>query len=182
MTNLWHDINRKSIEEFNVIIEIPKNSRIKYELDKESGLICFDRVIYSPMHYSANYGFIPQTLWEDGDPIDVLVITEEALVPGCLIKCRAIGVLDMIDGGEGDAKVLAIPIKDPRFEHIKELKDVSPHLLEEIKEFFKVYKNLQKKKVEVGDWKNKEESIKYIKKSFELYDAKYGISTNNTKN
>jgi inorganic pyrophosphatase len=173
MTNLWHDIDRKKAEEFNTIIEIPKGSRVKYELDKETGLICFDRVIYSPMHYTCNYGFIPQTLWEDGDPIDVLVLTEEPLVPGCLIKCRPIGVLDMVDGGEGDAKVIAVPVKDPRFEHISDVGDISPHVLEEIREFFRVYKNLQNKKVDVGEWQNKEKAISDIKKSFELYDSKY---------
>jgi len=119
MTNLWHDIPRKSEDEFNVIIEVPKGSRVKYELDKETGLIVFDRVLYSPMHYPANYGFVPQSLWEDGDPFDVLVLGHESLVPGCLIKCRAIAVLDMVDSGEGDSKVLAVPIKDPRFESIR---------------------------------------------------------------
>ena len=173
MTNLWHDVDRKKVEEFNCIIEISKGSRVKYEVDKDTGLIAFDRVLYSPMHYSANYGFVPQTLWEDGDPLDVLVMSEESLVTGCLVKCRAIGVLDMIDGGEGDAKILAVPCDDPRFKHITNISEVSPHFLDEIQEFFKVYKNLQKKEVEVGDWKSKEDAEKNIKKSFELYDAKY---------
>ncbi len=173
MVNLWHDVDRKKVEEFNAVIECPKNSRVKYEVDKETGLIMFDRVLYSPMHYSTNYGFVPQTLWEDGDPLDVLVLTEEPLVPGCLIKCRAIGVLDMIDGGEGDAKVLCVPVKDPRFEHIKDLSDVAPHLLKEIKHFFTVYKDLQKKKVEVGEWNDKARAESDIKKSFKLYDEKY---------
>ena len=173
MTNLWHDIDRKTKEKFNVIIEISKGSRVKYEVDKETGIIAFDRVLYSPMHYSANYGFVPQTLWEDGDALDVLVLSEEALVTGCMIECRAVGVLDMIDGGEGDAKVLAVPVADPRFEHIKDLNDVAPHLLKEIKEFFTVYKNLQNKKVEVGEWQNKARAIKDIEKSFEIYDTKF---------
>lgn len=173
MTNLWHDVDRKKVEEFNVIIECPKGSRVKYEVDKETGLICFDRVLYSPMHYSTNYGFVPQTLWEDGDPVDVLVLTEEPLVPGCLIKCRSVGVLDMVDGGEGDAKVLAVPCKDPRFEHIKDLSDVTPHLLKELTHFFKVYKDLQNKTVEVGEWENKAKADEVVKKSFELYDEKY---------
>ncbi len=173
MTDLWHDIDRKSVEEFNVIVECPKGSRVKYEIDKKTGLIKYDRVLYSPMHYSTNYGFVPQTLWEDDDPLDVLILNEEPIVPRALVKCRAIGVLNMIDSGEGDAKILAVPTKDPRCSHIKDINDISPHILEEIKEFFKVYKNLQKKEVSVGDWKNKDEAIKYIKKSFEMYDAKF---------
>lgn len=170
MTNLWHDIDRKDVENFNVIVEIPKGSRVKYELDKETGLIMFDRIVHSPMTYSTNYGFVPQTLWEDGDPLDVLVLQEEPLVPGCLVKCRAVGVLDMVDSGEGDAKILAVPVKDPRCDHIQDISDVSPHLLKEIQEFFRVYKNLQNKKVEVGEWRNKEEALKDVQKSFELYD------------
>ncbi|MEC8220674.1 MAG: inorganic diphosphatase [Nanoarchaeota archaeon] len=154
-------------------MEISKGSRVKYEVDKDTGLIMFDRVLYSPMHYSANYGFVPQTLWEDGDPLDVLVLSEEPLVPGCIVKCRALGVLDMIDGGEGDAKVLAVPVKDPRFAHMKEITDVAPHLLAEMQEFFKVYKNLQKKEVEVGAWEDRATAIESIQKSFELYDKEY---------
>lgn len=173
MVNLWHDVDRKSAEEFNVIIEVPKNSRVKYEVDKETGLICYDRVLYSPMHYSCNYGFVPQTLWDDGDPLDVLVLNEEELVPGCLIKCRAIGVLDMIDGGEGDAKVLAVPVKDPRLADVKDIGDVSAHILEEIREFFRVYKNLQKEKVEVSEWNDVKRAISDVKKSFKNYDEKY---------
>jgi inorganic pyrophosphatase len=173
MANLWHDVDRKKPEEFNCIIEIGKGSRVKYEVDKETGLIAFDRVLYSPMHYPANYGFIPQTLWEDGDPVDVLVLTHEELVPGCIVKCRPIGVLDMIDGGEGDAKLLAVPVKDPRFNKTDSIKDLEPHLLEEIKHFFQVYKDLQKKKVEVGEWSDKSEAIKCVKKSFELYDKEH---------
>lgn len=173
MVNLWHDIDRKTKEEFNVIIECPKGSRVKYEVDKKSGLICFDRVLYSPMHYSTNYGFVPKTLWEDGDPLDVLVISHEPLVPSCLVKCRAVGVLDMVDSGEGDAKILAVPVKDPRFKNIQEITDVDEHLLLEIQHFFKVYKDLQNKQVQVGQWNPKQRALKDIEKSFELYDEKY---------
>jgi len=176
MTNLWHDVNRLTSKEFKVVVEIPKGSRVKYELDKSTGLIRFDRVLFSAMHYPGDYGFIPQTLWEDGDPIDVLLLTKEPLVPGCLVKCRAVGVLDMIDGGEGDAKVLGVPISDPRFNHIHDLKDVNPHLLKEIKHFFAVYKDLQDKVVEVGDWRDKSEAIRDIEKSFKLYDEKFSKS------
>jgi inorganic pyrophosphatase len=170
--NILKDVAPGIAEEMNVIIEIPMGSRVKYELDKETGLIKFDRVLYSPMHYPANYGFVPQTLWDDGDPLDVLVLGYEALVPGCLVEARPIGVLDMIDGGDGDAKVLAVPTSDPRYKEVKDLGDVEPHILEEIKHFFKVYKDLQKKKVEVGEWRNAAEAKKDFAKSIELYKKK----------
>jgi len=125
------------------------------------------------MHYPANYGFVPQTLWEDGDPLDVLVLGDEPLVPGCIVEARPIGILDMIDGGEGDAKVLAVPTSDPRWKSTKDISDLEPHLLEEIKHFFTVYKDLQMKKVEVGDWKGKEEAIKAVEQSIELYQKEY---------
>ena len=172
MVNLWHDVDRKTPEKFTAIVECPKGSRVKYEVDQETGMNMYDRVVFSPMHYSTNYVLVPQTLWEDGDPLDVLILNEEALVPGCLVECRAIGVLDMIDGGEGDAKVLVVPVEDPRCEHIKEITDVDPHTLKEIKEFFTVYKNLQNKKVEIGEWCDRQRALSYIQKSFELYDAK----------
>ena len=172
--NLWHDIPSGDKTVLNVIIEIPKLSRVKYELDKDTGLIKFDRVLYSPMHYPANYGFVPMTLWEDGDPLDVLVLGHEELIPGCLIEVRPIGVLDMVDGGEGDAKVLGVPAKDPRYKNTKNISDLEPHLLDEIKHFFQVYKDLQKKTVEVGDWKGADEAGKVVDRSVELYKEKYG--------
>jgi len=171
--NLWHDIPYGDKDGLNVIVEIPKLSRVKYELDKDTGLIKYDRVLYSPMHYPANYGFVPQTLWEDGDPLDVLVLGDEPLVPGCIVEARPIGVLDMIDGGEGDAKVLAVPTSDPRWKSTKDISDLEPHLLEEIKHFFTVYKDLQMKKVEVGEWKGKEEATKAVEQSIELYQKEY---------
>lgn len=174
MNNLWHTIPPGTPEKLNVIIEIPKMSRIKYELDKETGLIHVDRVLYSPMHYPANYGFVPQTLWEDGDPLDVLVMSHEPFVPGCLVVARPIGVMEMTDDGDSDAKVLAVPVKDPRYNSVTNLGDLEPHTLEEIKHFFKVYKDLQKKEVMVADWRNKEDAIKDIERSLEQYLKKYG--------
>lgn len=172
-TNLWHDIPHGEVAELNVIVEVPKLSRVKYELDKETGLIMFDRVLYSPMHYPANYGFVPKTLWHDNDPLDVLVLGQESLIAGCLIAVRPIGVLDMIDGGEGDAKVLAVPVADPRFKNTKNISDLEPHLLEEISHFFKVYKDLQGKKVEVGAWGDAAKAEAVVKESFVLYEEKY---------
>lgn len=172
-TNLWHDIPHGEVMSLNTIIEVPKLSRVKYELDKETGLIKFDRVLYSPMHYPANYGFVPKTLWHDGDPLDVLVLGQETLIAGCLIEVRPIGVLDMIDGGDGDAKVLAVPVADPRFKNTKDISGLEPHLLEEISHFFKVYKDLQGKKVEVGAWRNAEAAIAVVNESIALYQEKY---------
>lgn len=171
--NLWHDIPYGDKDGLNVIVEIPKLSRVKYELDKATGLIKYDRVLYSPMHYPANYGFVPQTLWEDGDPLDVLVLGDEPLVPGCIVEARPIGVLDMVDGGEGDAKVLAVPTSDPRWKNTKDISDLEPHLLDEIKHFFTVYKDLQMKKVEVGNWSGREKAQQAVEKSIELYQKEY---------
>lgn len=171
--NLWHDIPFGENDEFTVVIEIPKLSRVKYELDKKTGKIKVDRVLYSPVHYPTNYGFAPKTLWDDGDPLDVLVISHEPFVPGCLVDVRPIGVMDMIDDGDNDAKILSVPITDPRFNNIKDIKDLEPHILEEIKHFFKVYKELQKKQVKVGNWRGKNEAIKDIEHARKQYEKKY---------
>lgn len=172
--NIWHSIPYGSKEKLNVLIEIPKMSRVKYELDKETGLVHVDRVLYSPMHYPTNYGFVPQTLWDDGDPLDVLVMSHEPFVPGCLVAVRPIGVLDMTDDGDPDAKILAVPFNDPRFNTKQDITDVDPHTLEEIKHFFSVYKELQAKEVIVSHWENKEEALRDIDRSIALYREKYG--------
>jgi len=171
--NLWHDVSPGTPENINVVVEIPKLSRVKYELDKETGLIKFDRVLYSPMHYPANYGFVPQTLWEDGDPLDVLVLAHEPLLPGSLVKTRPIGLLEMNDGGEDDVKILGVPSADPRFSRTDDIDKLEPHLLEEIRHFFSVYKDLQKKKVVVGEWKGPDDARSAIQKSFMLYKEKF---------
>lgn len=171
--NTWHDIEYGDSENLNTIIEIPKLSRVKYELDKKTGLIMFDRVLYSPMQYPTNYGFVPRTLWEDGDPLDILVLTHEALVPGCLVQTRPIGVLEMEDDGESDSKILSVPTKDPRFNNTKDISDIEPHLLKEIKHFFEIYKDLQNKEVKVGEWLPKEEAIKTINQAVKQYNEKY---------
>ena len=169
MKNLWHDLDPGTPEKFKVIIEIPMNSRVKYELDKETGMIKFDRVLSSPMHYPANYGFVPKTLWYDKDPIDVLVLGHEPLVPGCLIEVRPIGILSMNDSGEEDSKIIAVPSSDPRFSGTNDIKDLESHSLEEISRFFATYKKLQNKKVCVGAWGGKGEAVKAVKESFKLY-------------
>lgn len=172
--NYWHEIEPGSKEKLNVIVEIPKLSRVKYELDKETGLIKFDRVLYSPMHYPTNYGFVPQTLWDDGDPLDVLVIAHEPLIPGSLVEARPIGALEMNDSGEDDIKILAVPVEDPRLSGIEDLHGVEQHMLSEIQHFFKVYKDLQKKEVSVGEWISKEKALEAVEKSMTLYNEKYG--------
>lgn len=169
---ILHTVKPGTADALNVIIEIPKMSRVKYELDKETGLICVDRVLYSPMHYPANYGFVPQTLWEDGDPLDVLVMSHEPFVPGCLVSARAIGVLNMTDDGDSDAKILAVPVKDPRFKQIKNISDIDEHTLKEIQHFFKVYKDLQEKEVVVAEWSDKAEAEKNIAEAIAAYQAK----------
>lgn len=171
--NLWHNIPAGTKESINVIVEIPKLSRVKYELDKETGLIHVDRVLYSPMHYPANYGFAPQTLWDDGDPLDVLVLSHEPFVPGCLVATRPIGVLSMIDGGDSDAKVLGVPKNDPRFNSVQDLGDLEPHILEEIQHFFRVYKDLQKREVKVGEWEPKVKAMADFEHAQAQYQAKY---------
>lgn len=170
--NYWHDISSGEKDILNVIVEVPKLSRVKYELDKETGLIKMDRVLYSPMHQPTNYGFVPQTLWEDGDPLDVLVLGHEPLVPGCLVEVFPIGMLPMTDSGDDDVKILAIPVADPRFKTTT-LASIEPHLLEEIQHFFKVYKDLQKKISIVGEWKGREDAVLAVKKSREMYEKKF---------
>ncbi|MEK7178798.1 MAG: inorganic diphosphatase, partial [Patescibacteria group bacterium] len=133
----------------------------------------FDRVLYSPMHYPANYGFVPQTLWDDGDPLDVLVLSHEPFIPGSLVECRVIGELPMVDGGEDDIKILSVPIADPRFKSTNDIDDIEPHLLSEIKHFFEVYKDLQKKEVKVGIWRHADEARASIQKAFKQYQDTY---------
>lgn len=169
MVNLVHDIPAGTVDMLNVIIEIPQDCRVKYELDKDTNLIKVDRINYTAMAHPTAYGFVPQTLCGDGDPLDVLVLVSEPLVPGCLLEVRPIGLLNMVDSGEADPKILGVAVKDPRYENVKDIKDVNPHLLQEISHFFKHYKDLQKKVVEVDGWENAEVAKKEVEKSFKLY-------------
>lgn len=174
--NVWHDVSagKKIPEQINVLVEIPKGSQNKYEVDKETGLVMLDRVLYSPMHYPADYGFIPQTLGEDADPLDALVLMNNATFPGTLIPARPIGVLHMIDQGEGDDKILCVPVKDPRFADVKTIDDLPAHVLKEIAHFFATYKQLENKVVEVKDWKGVDAAHKIILASIEAYKKKFG--------
>ncbi len=156
----------------NVIIEIPKGSRNKYEIDKKTGFIVLDRVLFSSVHYPCDYGYVPNTLCEDGDPLDVLVVGDDPLFPGTLVEARPLGVLGMIDGGDSDAKIIAVPTANPRYKHIKTIDQLPPHLLEEIEEFFRSYKNLEKKAVETTGWQGMDAAQKEINLSLELFSKK----------
>jgi inorganic pyrophosphatase len=173
--NVWHDVEvgGKAPEVINVIIEIPKGSQNKYELDKETGLIKLDRVLYSPVFYPTEYGLIPRTLSDDGDPLDALVLVSNPTAPGVLLEAIPIGMLNMIDGGEKDEKILCVAKGDPRLSHMKDLSDVSPHLLKEISHFFSVMKHLQNKKVEVKDWENAKKAKDMILASQKMYNKKF---------
>ena len=146
------------------IIEIPMGTKNKYEVNKETGRITLDRVLYSALSYPGEYGFIEDTLSEDGDPLDILVISSYPTFPGCVVAARILGYLTVIDNGEHDEKVIAVVDKDPRFENIKELSDLTEHQKAEIKDFFASYKKLQNVKVDIKNFHNKEEALKLIEK------------------
>lgn len=138
----------------NVLIEIPAGSRNKYEFDKDLNAFALDRVLYSAVHYPYDYGFVPNTLADDGDPLDGMVMIDQPTFPGCVIAARPIGMLLMIDGGDRDEKILCVPDKDPRYANVKSLGDVASHRLDEIAEFFRSYKNLEKKVTEILGWED----------------------------
>lgn len=170
--NLLHDIAPGTVEEMNVIVEIPKGSKNKYEIDKETGLIALDRVMHSAQDYPFDYGFVPQTLWDDGDALDVVLLTTYPLMPGILVRARPIAILPMVDGGESDAKVLAVPCDDPRFKEVQDLGDVNKHTLKEIAHFFLTYKQIQNKEVTLGEWEGKDAAIAAFNRSRDMYGAK----------
>lgn len=171
----WHEVSVgvHPPDQVNAIIEIPKGSRAKYEIDKESGLIKLDRVIYASMYYPLNYGFIPQTLGEDHDPLDIVVLTQVTVVPGCLIPCKIIGVMQMIDQGEADDKIIAVAEQDPSVSHIQDVKDLPQHLRAELKHFFESYKQLENKKVIVDEFLSKEKAEAILQASIKLYNETF---------
>jgi inorganic pyrophosphatase len=171
MIHPWHDVTpgEKLPNEFNSIIEIPFGSSVKYELDKNSGLIKLDRVLYSAVYYPANYGFIPQTLAEDDDPLDVLVLCQETVVPLTLIKARTIGLMTMIDAGKKDHKIIAVAIDDPEFNSYKEAAEMPPHRLTMLRRFFQDYKLLEGKAVEVDDIQPAEKAFPIIEDALARY-------------
>lgn len=173
--NLLHDITpgTDAPNEINVIIEINKGSKNKYELDKETGMIKLDRVMHTSQDYPFDYGYVPQTHWHDGDPLDVVLLTTYPLIPGILVEARPVGVIDMIDSGEGDAKIIAVPVGDPRFKNVKSLADVNEHTLKEIEHFFLTYKQIQKKEVTIDSTRDVEDAKNVIKEAIELYKKEF---------
>ena len=153
MIHPWHDVTpgEDIPHEFDVVIEIPFGSSVKYELDKDSGLIKLDRILFSAVYYPANYGFIPQTLAEDDDPLDVLVLCQETVAPLTLIHARTIGLMTMLDAGKKDHKIIAVAINDPEFNHFREAAEMPPHRLTMLRRFFQDYKQLEGKAVEVDE-------------------------------
>jgi inorganic pyrophosphatase len=167
-------VGKKAPEMVTTVVEIPKGSHNKYEYDEETGVFKLDRVLYSPMHYPLDYGFIPQTRSEDGDHLDMLIIGSDAVFTGCVVDVRPIGIMRMIDGGEPDAKILGVQAKNPRLNAINDISDVethNPHLLKEIAHFFKVYKDLEGKSTEIQGWEGKEAAFAEIRKSQAAYTA-----------
>ena len=175
--NIWHDISAERIKasDFIAVVEIQKGSKAKYELDKETGLIILDRVLYTSTHYPANYGFIPRTYSEDNDPLDVLVLCSEPIVPLALVRCYPIGVMMMQDSGEMDYKIIAIPFKDPTWNTYKEIEELPAHIMEEMSHFFKVYKQLEGKQTTVFQVKNREFAELIIKDNLESYKKKFNV-------
>lgn len=155
-----------------VLIEIPKGSRNKYEYDKQRNMIKFDRMLFSSVHYPSDYGFVPDTLSEDGDPLDVLVLVNQPTFPGCLVDAKPIGLFVMHDEKGRDDKVLCVPVSDPLWNHIDSLEQVPPHLLDEIEHFFSIYKDLEQKAVKVEGWQDKAAAIQVIKEAEQRYIKK----------
>jgi len=170
----WHDVELgDSIETgFRAVIEIPKGSKVKYELDKPTGLLWVDRILYSAVHYPANYGFLPQTYCLDGDPLDVLVLGQEPVVPLCVLRARAIGILTMVDDKGPDDKIIAIHADDPEYAHYRDISELPPHRLLELERFFLDYKVLEHKAVSVGDMRGPAEAERTIRDAVDLYRRK----------
>lgn len=171
----WHGVSlgTKAPEIVAAIIEVPKGSKNKYELDKESGLLKVDRVLYSSVHYPANYGFLPQTLCEDNDPLDILVLGQEPVYPLTIMMARPIGVMKMIDQGEADDKIIAVHADDPAYKDYHSLSELPAHRMIEIKRFFEDYKVLEHKQVIVSDFLGKEQAHAIIAESIAMYKKEY---------
>jgi inorganic pyrophosphatase len=176
--NPWHSFSDERIKKdsFIAVIEIPKGSKNKYELDKESGMLLLDRILYTSTHYPANYGFIPRTLSEDGDPLDVLVLCGEELSPLSIVECYPIGMINMIDEDEADEKIIAIPKNDPFLNNYKDISELPQHQFREIKHFFEVYKFLEDKTTHVDRICSRAEAEETIEKSKAAYAAHFGAA------
>jgi inorganic pyrophosphatase len=173
--NLWHDISpgKKTPDEINVIVEIAKGSKNKYEVDKETGLIALDRVAHTAQDFPFDYGFVPQTYWHDNDPLDVVLLTTYPLLPGILVKARPVALMNMIDSGEGDDKIIAVPVDDPRWSDVTDLGDLNKHTLKEIEHFYSTYKKLQNKEVTVTGFKGRSDALSVVAEGIKLYSEKF---------
>lgn len=173
--NPWHQVSTgsESPKVVNAIIEIPKGCRAKYELDKETGLLKLDRVLYSSVYYPANYGFIPQTYCDDHDPLDILILSQVDVVPMCIMEAKVIGVMQMIDGGEADDKIIAVAANDMSVNYINDITELPPHFTAEMRHFFEEYKRLEHKEVKVAEFQNKEVAERIILESIEGYKKKF---------
>ena len=169
--NIWHDASPKSIskDKFTAVVEIPKGSKIKYELDKTTGLLKMDRILYTSTHYPANYGFIPRTFAEDGDPLDVLILCSEPLVPLSIADCYPIGMRTMQESGAADEKIICIPFNAPTYNVYKEISELPAHIFDEMKHFFSVYKALEHKDTVINDIRGVDESKETIESCIERY-------------
>ena len=173
--NIWHDMDPKQVTatDFSAVIEIPKGSHCKYELDKYTGLLRLDRVLYTSTHYPANYGFIPRTFADDGDPLDVLVLCNEPIHPMTLVRVYPIGVMRMLDDGHIDDKVIAIPFSDPSYNNIRSIDELPAHIFDEIMHFFKVYKQLENKQTDVKELYDRETAEKIVAEAIDGYVDKF---------
>lgn len=176
LMNPWHDvcIGENAPEVVNGIIEIPKNTRAKYELDKESGLLILDRVIYSSMYYPANYGFIPRTYCDDQDPLDILILTQIVIDPLCIVPAKVIGAMQMLDQGEKDDKIIAVAIGDMSVSHLNDIKELGPHFVKELQNFFEDYKKLEDKTVVIEDFQDRKIAVEIVQKAISDYQKKFG--------
>ena len=169
--NIWHDMDPKQItpKNFTAVIEISKGSRCKYELDKHTGLLRLDRVLYTSTHYPASYGFIPRTFADDGDPLDVLVLCNEPIQPLTLVQVYPIGVMRMLDDGHIDDKIIAVPFTDPNYNSYRSIDELPAHIFDEIMHFFKVYKQLENKQTDIKELYNREEAEKIVRDAIDGY-------------
>lgn len=171
--NLLHDITPGEPNKINVIIEINKGSKNKYEIDKNTGIIALDRVAHTAQDFPFDYGFIPQTLWDDGDAVDVILLTTHSLHPGILVRARTVAIMNMVDDGNNDDKIIAVPVDDPRWNDVKGLSDINKHTIKEMEHFYSTYKKVQGKEVKVSGFKGREEAEKAFYRGVKLYKEKF---------
>ena len=172
----WHEVHfgDNAPEVVNGIIEIPKGSRAKYELDKDSGMLKLDRVLFSSVYYPANYGFIPQTYCDDNDPLDILILSQIDIVPMCIVPAKVIGVMRMVDNGEADDKIIAVAEGDTSVNHINDILDLPKHFISELRSFFEDYKKLEKKQVVVEEFQSRELALEILRQAIKDYEGKFG--------